>query len=148
AGAKAALFLIAGLMLNRFGSVDEHDLFGRGKRSWLMAGLWCVAGLALAGLPPFGVALGKAISEEAALDGGYPYLPVVFVVVSAITAGAVLRVGARVFLGWGQPPAEPSSGPESTGSEKREAHLRGIPLTMVVPILVLLAGSLLAGLLP
>jgi multicomponent Na+:H+ antiporter subunit D len=148
AGAKAALFLIAGLMLNRFGSVDEHELYGRGKRSWGMAALWAVAGLALAGLPPFGTGLGKAISEEAALDSGYHYLPVVFVAVSAVTAGAVLRVGARVFLGWGPRPQETSSGPQSIGDEKREAHLRRIPLTMIAPIVVLLVGALLAGLLP
>jgi len=147
-GAKAALFLMAGLMLNRFGSVDEHELYGRIRGSWLMAVLWGLGAVALAGLPPFGTGLGKAMAEEAGLHGGYPYLPVVFVLVSALTGGAVLRVGARVFLGWGPSPSAGSSGPESTGEEKPEAHLRRIPVTMLLPIVILLLGSLLCGLLP
>lgn len=68
----------------------------------------CAAGaLGLAGLPPFGTALGKAVAEEAV---GGP-LTVVYVAASAITAGAVLRVTARVFLGLGPRPGTRSTKP-------------------------------------
>ena len=69
--------------------------------------LFGVGGLALAGLPPFGTALGKAVTEEAA--GGWA--TALFVLVSAATGGAVLRAGARVFLGLG--PVPESAAPES-----------------------------------
>ncbi len=147
AGAKAALFLLAGLLLNRYESVDEHHLHGRARNAPLMAWLWVVASLALAGLPPFGTGLGKAISEEAARDSGYVYLVAVFVLVSAVTGGAALRVAGRVFFGLGPPPQE-DPGDESTGEEKSEAHISGVPTTMLVPIVVLLLGALLDGVLP
>jgi len=146
AGAKAALFLLAGLLLNRFGSVDEHGLYGRGRSERLMPWLWVLGALALAGLPPFGTALGKAISEEAAIKGGDWYLSIVFVAVSGLTGGAVLRVAARIYLGLGPRPREGEAQAfESTGEEKSEARLRSAPATMVVPIVALLAGTLVAG---
>ncbi|WP_063797984.1 proton-conducting transporter membrane subunit, partial [Streptomyces sp. 150FB] len=99
AGVKAALFACAGILLDHYGSVDEHELYGRAGQLPLVGGLFMVGGLALAGLPPFGTGLGKALTEEAA---GAP-LTALFVAVSAVTGGAVLRVAARVFRGWGAP---------------------------------------------
>lgn len=148
AGAKSALFLLAGLLLNRFGSVDEHDLFARGRQARWLGAAWVTAALALAGLPPFGTALGKAVSEEAAMDRGYAWLVPVFILVSALTAGAALRVAGRVFLGLGPPPKEPDDAAESTGREKPEARLTRIPVTMVVAIGILLAGTLAEGIMP
>lgn len=59
-------------------------------------GCFFIAALGLAGLPPFGTALGKALSEDAVPVAGYPWAPVLFVLVSAVTGAAVLRAGARV----------------------------------------------------
>ncbi|MET9969476.1 complex I subunit 5 family protein, partial [Streptomyces sp. NPDC006356] len=97
AGVKAALFACTGILLDRYGTVDEHALHGRARELRGVAVLFAVAGLALAGLPPFGTAFGKAVTEEAV---GGP-LVVLYVAASAVTAGAVLRVAARVFLGLG-----------------------------------------------
>ncbi|MEU2085567.1 proton-conducting transporter membrane subunit [Streptomyces albus] len=102
AGVKAALFGCAGVLVDRFGSVDEQELHGRGGELRRVGVLFTVGGLALAGLPPFGTGLGKALSEEA--GGGWA--TVVFVLVSAATGGAVLRVAGGVFLGLGAPPGE------------------------------------------
>ncbi|MGW4565907.1 complex I subunit 5 family protein, partial [Streptomyces sp. NPDC004561] len=88
AGVKAALFACAGLLLDRFGSLDEHALHGRAREMRTTAVMFAVGGLALAGLPPFGTGLGKAVSEEAV---GGP-LTVVYVAASAITGGGVLTV--------------------------------------------------------
>jgi multicomponent Na+:H+ antiporter subunit D len=148
AGAKGALFLLAGLMLNRYGSVDEHELFGRGRRARVVPWLWVTGGLALAGMPPFGTGLGKAVSEEVASRAGYPWLVAVFVLVSAATGGAVLRVCARVYFGLGPRPSESSSGAESTGAEETDTTLTRVPATMMVPVVVLLAGVLVEGLIP
>ncbi|SEE15190.1 multisubunit sodium/proton antiporter, MrpD subunit [Streptomyces sp. 2231.1] len=145
AGVKAALFACAGVLLDRFGSVDEHALHGRARRLRVTAVLFAVGGLGLAGLPPFGTGLGKAVTEEAV---GGP-LTVVFVAASAITGGAVLRVTARVFLGLGPRPRDAEY--ETSGSDEEPETgglLRRIPDTMTTVPAVLLAGALAVGTVP
>ena len=146
AGIKGALFLLAGVLLALYGTVDERDLFGRARGHRVLGALWIVAGLALAGLPPFGPGLGKALAEEAA---GNPLLVAVFVLVSAATGGAVLRVGLRVFAGLGRRPAE---APEVvSGSHERpevEVSPTHAPPTMVAATVLLLATGLAVGVIP
>ncbi|MET9452617.1 complex I subunit 5 family protein [Streptomyces cinerochromogenes] len=145
AGVKAALFACAGALLDRFASVDEHALHGRGRPLRATAVMFAVGALGLAGLPPFGTALGKAVTEEAV---GGP-LTVVYVAASAITAGAVLRVTARVFLGLGPRPEDAEY--ETSGSDEEpetSGLLRRIPDTMTTVPAVLLAAALAVGVVP
>ncbi|MFI8243959.1 complex I subunit 5 family protein [Streptomyces sp. NPDC085866] len=145
AGVKAALFACAGALLNRFGSVDEHALHGRARGMRAFAVMFAIGGLALAGLPPFGTALGKAITEETA---GGP-LTVVYVLASAVTAGAVLRVTARVFLGLGPRPKDTEY--ETSGSGERPEtgrRLGRIPDSMTAVPAVLLAAAFAVGVAP
>ncbi|KRB69274.1 NADH dehydrogenase [Kitasatospora sp. Root187] len=150
AGAKAALFGLTGVLLDRYGSVDEHGLYGRARELVLPGALFLVGGLALAGLPPFGTGLGKALSEEA-VGHEVGWLPAVYVLVSAVTGGAVLRAGLRVFLGLGPRPTEREGEPETTG-EGEEPEIRGparaLPAPMVVVPAALLLGCLAVGLTP
>jgi multicomponent Na+:H+ antiporter subunit D len=153
AGVKSALFLLVGILLNRYGNVDEHRLYGRAKRDRLPACLYFAAALGLAGLPPFGLALGKSVTEDAVAVAGYSWGPALFIAVSALTGGAVLRAGLRVFGGLGPRPVPGSSsggGEESTGAEEKPetGGLPRTPVTMLLAIGILLAGSLAAGLLP
>ncbi|MEV6315763.1 complex I subunit 5 family protein [Streptomyces sp. NPDC051776] len=151
AGVKAALFACTGVLLDRYASVDEYELYGRARELPLTAGLFLAGGLALAGLPPFGTALGKAVAEEAAGHTAQ-WLVAVFVLVSAVTGGAVLRAGLRVFAGAGPRPEGTSAqrGEETTGDEEPETSgpLRRIPDTMLAVPLLLLAGALAVGLVP
>ncbi|MFR9787413.1 complex I subunit 5 family protein [Streptomyces sp. MB22_4] len=146
AGVKAALFACAGALLDRFGSVDEHALHGRAGGLRATGVLFALGGLALAGLPPFGTGLGKAVSEEAV---GGP-LTVVYVAASAVTAGAVLRVAARVFLGLGAPPED--TGAYETSGSREEPETSGllgrVPDTMTTVPAVLLAAALAVGTVP
>lgn len=145
AGVKAALFACTGILLDRYGSVDEHDLHGRARELRGVAVMFAIGALGLAGLPPFGTALGKSVSEEAV---GGP-LTVVYVAVSAITAGAVLRVTARVFLGLGPRPGDAAE--ETGGSGERPEtgeRLRRVPDTMRWVPAVLLAGAFAVGVVP
>ena len=105
---KAALFMLCGVLLHRFGTVDEFDLHGAGRALPLVGVLFGIGGLLLAAVPMTTSFFGKSLLDGAAIDGGYPWLPVVFVVSSIATGGAVLRVGGRVFLGWGA--GEPRGG--------------------------------------
>lgn len=149
AGIKAALFLMAGILLDLYGTMDEHELFGRARRHRVIGWLFIVGGLGLAALPPFGTALGKEVSEEAAAGLGYAWVPAVFVAVSAVTGGAVLRVGARTFFGLGERPCEggAGAGPPPKGEEP-DVPLGRVPVSMAVPIVVLLLGALADGVLP
>jgi multicomponent Na+:H+ antiporter subunit D len=151
AGAKSALFLLAGVMLNRYDSVDELELHGRGKDARVMPWLWVIGGVALSACPPFGTGLGKDIAETATIKADYQWLPALFVLVSAVTAGAVLRAALRIYFGLGDPPTELDQ-PESTSGSEEESEVTGtlpkVPVTMLVPIVVLLGGSLALGVVP
>ncbi|MFF4803087.1 complex I subunit 5 family protein [Streptomyces sp. NPDC001351] len=146
AGVKAALFACTGILLDRFGNVDEYALHGRARRLRGVAVLYGLGGLGLAGLPPFGTGLGKAVTEEAV---GGP-LTVLFVFASAVTGAAVLRVTARVYFGLGPRPEEDTEY-ETTGSgEEPETQrpLSRVPDTMTLVPAVLLAAALAVGVVP
>jgi multicomponent Na+:H+ antiporter subunit D len=146
AAVKSALFLLAGVLLNQFGSVDEIDLFGRGKGAHLIGACFVIGSLALAGLPPFGTALGKAVSEEAAGKLSH-WLTALFVVASAVTGGAVLRASLRIFFGLGKRPSEGEEPDITSGDEEPEmpTTLNRPALSMTAPIIGLLAAGLLSG---
>jgi multicomponent Na+:H+ antiporter subunit D len=146
AGTKSALFLMAGVILNHYGSVDEIDLHGRGRHAVLAPCLMLLAGLSLAGLPPLGPGLGKAVAEHA-LGGLWPGL---FVLTSALTGAAVLRATLRIYFGFGPRPENTPLGPETTGQEEAETDtlLQRVPLSMLVPIMVLLGAGLAVGVVP
>jgi multicomponent Na+:H+ antiporter subunit D len=77
-------------------------------------------------------------------------LTVLIVAVSAVTAGAVLRVAARVFFGLGPPPGDDSSY-ETTGVDEEpetRRRLSRVPDTMTAVPAVLLIASLAAGAVP
>ncbi|MBA3349460.1 MAG: NADH-quinone oxidoreductase subunit D, partial [Actinobacteria bacterium] len=98
---KGVLFLCAGIMLHRLGSVDELGCDGLGRSFPYTGVLFLLGGLALAGLPPFGTFVGKAVIEEEAAHLGYPWVAYLMVTASVLTAAPVLRAGARVFWGLG-----------------------------------------------
>jgi multicomponent Na+:H+ antiporter subunit D len=108
-----------------------------------------LASLALAGLPPFGAGLGKAVSEEAAGHLSL-WLPVVFVIGSAVTGGAILRASLRIFFGVGVQPAGVAESGASSGEEEPEqpTSLQRPALAMLAPIFALLAAGLVIGLWP
>jgi multicomponent Na+:H+ antiporter subunit D len=146
AGAKSALFLIVGILLDRYQTVDELELSRRGRGQHLLAVLYLTAALALAGLPPFGTALGKSLCEDALGSGWGSAL---FLLISAATGGAVLRAGVRCFTRWGGSAEVDESAKGATrGEEEPDTVLRRIPPSMYVPVVVLLLGCLAAGVLP
>ncbi|HEY9476036.1 MAG TPA: proton-conducting transporter membrane subunit, partial [Mycobacteriales bacterium] len=149
AGIKAALFLGAGMLLDRYGAVDEAELHGVGwRRTPVLTIMWMVAGLALAGLPPFGTFLGKGLVEDSLRAHGQGWGPVLFTITSALTAGAVLRAGLRMFWGAGRPARTDAELVVGQEEPETTARLRDLPVTMLGPMFALLTGSLLVGVLP
>ncbi|HVC13365.1 MAG TPA: complex I subunit 5 family protein [Acidimicrobiales bacterium] len=153
AGAIGALFLVAGVLLDLYGTVDEHELFGRARPNRALGALFAAGAVAIAALPPFGTGLGSAVSTAAARALGYAWAPALFVGVPALTGAAALRAWARTFLGVGaRPTAERGIGAEAHratgGGEQPEAEIRRAPWSMLVPVVLLLAAALSVGLLP
>jgi multicomponent Na+:H+ antiporter subunit D len=139
AGVKAGLFVGAGALLNRYETIDEHDLHGQGRSMHASGMIFLLGGLGLAGLPPSGTWAGKALIEEA----GGPWVLALAVTASALTAGSVLRVWLRVFRGAGPPQ------PDSAQHKDRETvKLSRLPRTMLAPGMLLVLAGLFLGLLP
>ncbi|MFI9383394.1 complex I subunit 5 family protein [Kutzneria sp. NPDC052558] len=146
AGVKGALFLLVGVLLARKGNVDEFALHCQGRDERLTKWLLPLGALALAGLPPFGTGLGKALTEESTDSIA---LTALFVLVSAATGGAVLRASLRIHFGLGPQPSDTDR--DTTRGEDEEPEGRfpsRLPATMVGAIIVLLSGGLLIGVVP
>lgn len=151
AGAKAALFLLTGILLNRHGNVDEDELFGYGRRSRLQGWVFVLAGLALAGLPPFGPALAKTVVEHSLELAGHGWVMVVFVLVSAMTGAAVVRAGLRVYFGRGVPPPTYPERATTTGEDELPETVAPIgrtPMTMRAAVGALACLTVLVGVVP
>jgi multicomponent Na+:H+ antiporter subunit D len=147
---KAGLFMLTGILLHRFGTVDEYELHGKGRTLRLVGFLFAVGGLLLAAIPVVTTFFGKSLLDAAALDGHYPWLPAVLVLSSAATGGAVLRVTGRVFMGWGptEGPEHALQGPVRNEEDEESAPRDRTPVLMVAVPAALLAGAIAIGLIP
>ena len=141
---KGALFISVGIVEHHLRDVDELRLAGRGRHLPWTAGLLVAGALGLAGVPPFGTFLGKALLEEAALEAGRPWLVGLFVAVAALTSAALLRATGRVFLGLGPGGAAARRRPPDEAARR---HPHAHP-TQVAPAVALLAGAVALGLWP
>ena len=146
---KGALFMLVGVLLHRFGTVDEFDLHGRGRELRLAGVLFAIGGLLLSALPGVTAFFGKSLLDGGALELRYPWLPAVFVIASILTGGAVLRVAARVFLGWGASERREDVQLRQPPEEDEERIERNVtpPLMLIVPA-SLLVGAIVVGLIP
>jgi multicomponent Na+:H+ antiporter subunit D len=146
---KGALFMLVGVLLHRFGTVDEFDLHGRGRELRVAGVLFAVGGVVLSAMPGVTAFFGKSLLDAGALDVHYPWLPAVFVVSSILTGGAVLRAAGRVFLGWGASEREEDVQLRLPREQDEERVERDVtpPLMLIVPGTLLLA-AIVIGLIP
>jgi multicomponent Na+:H+ antiporter subunit D len=143
---KGSLFITKGIVDHHLRDVDERRLQGRGRHMPWAAALMVLGALGLAGVPPFGTFIGKALMEEAALSAGHPWLIALFVVVAALTSAALLRATGRVFLGLGgQPGRAPDRRAAPDPAAVRHPHVHA---TQVAPAVLLLAAALAIGVVP
>jgi multicomponent Na+:H+ antiporter subunit D len=107
---QTTLFLVAGLIERQGGSTAVDRLGGLAKRSPLVAVLFFVPAMNLAGIPPFSGFIGKlGLLQAGVADGSPPALTLVAggVVTSLLTLLAVARVWTRAF--WRPPTQEPAA---------------------------------------
>ncbi len=156
AAVKCGLFLTAGTFLYQFGYARVEQLIGMGRR--MPTVLWCytLLSLALIGIPPTGGFLSKWYLAEGALQSGagaFAWLgPAVLLLSALLTAGYLLPVAMKGFF--------PGEGKDFEGSHFGAINGNGekpngknlkkekLPRSMVIPLVVLAALSLLMGLFP
>jgi multicomponent Na+:H+ antiporter subunit D len=130
---KTSLFLVGGLIEHSSGSSRLSRIGGMVRTTPVLAAMFLVAALGLAGIPP----LSGFISKYGLIDAGvaarqYPVVAV-SLVVSLLTLFAMMRIWMGAF--W-SPPEE--GGPPAPPSVNRA----GGPALMVTPTAVLVAATL------
>jgi multicomponent Na+:H+ antiporter subunit D len=98
---KAGLFLVCGLVILQLKDVDELRLRGLGRRLPYSTVLWLAGTLGLIGIPYVGVFLGHSLIDEGASAQAIEWVQPLSMVAAGLSAGALLRAWARIFLGWG-----------------------------------------------
>jgi multicomponent Na+:H+ antiporter subunit D len=144
---KAGLFVAVAIVQHRCGRVTETNLWGRARHLPFTAGLFVLGALSFAALPPFGSFFAKSLIDDELVAHGYGFVVAILIVTSALTTAAVLRAGARIFLGWGPRPKTAGTSEEEVGSEEEGPPTR-TPSAMFAPGLLLMAGTLAIGLVP
>ncbi|MFT6269662.1 MAG: multicomponent K+:H+ antiporter subunit D [Alphaproteobacteria bacterium] len=112
----AALFLIADMLGQQRGKALDYFVVARKiKQSALLGGLFVVAAMAVAGLPPFGGFLGKLVILQSAMDSDKKIWVWSIILLSSLaTIIALSRAGTTLF--WRNTPSRDAS--ESPGVSK------------------------------
>jgi multicomponent Na+:H+ antiporter subunit D len=131
---KAALFMVAGILLASCGGIDEIGLRGLGRRVWPAGVAMGFGGLLLAGLPVGLMHRGEGLIDAVAPD----WVTACAMFGAACTGGAVLRVTGRVFAGLGAVAGEEERAPSEAEREKANRPL----WLMLAPCALLLVLSL------
>ena len=131
----AGLFFVAGILHVDHGLIDELRLHGRGRGSRAVAAAWFAGTLGLIGTPYLGIYLGHSLLDE----GARPWVPALLWLGSALAGAALLRAGARIFLGWGESddPLLEAMEEDPLEREVQRPLLVGVALTAVVLGLVI-----------
>ncbi|HJU36611.1 MAG TPA: proton-conducting transporter membrane subunit [Gaiellaceae bacterium] len=97
----AGLFFVAGILHSDHGLIDELHLRGLGRGSWAPAMAWFAGTIGLVGTPYVGIYLGHGFIDDGATELGRSWVLPLLWLGSALAGAALLRAGARIFLGWG-----------------------------------------------
>jgi multicomponent Na+:H+ antiporter subunit D len=143
---KGGLFLLCGVILLELREVDELRLHGTGGKLPVVAGLWVLGTLGMIGIPFVGVFLGHALVDDGSSTVGIEWIQPLVMIAAGVSAGALLRAGARVFLGWG-PTEDRLLTPEPPeGPAERSAAIPVLIGVAGVAIVLGLVASVLPGL--
>ncbi|GAA1229897.1 Na+/H+ antiporter subunit D [Prauserella halophila] len=148
---QAALFLVSGLVTRHTGTVSLQAMSGVAKAYPVVAVLFAVPALSLAGIPPLSGFVAKIALLQAGTDVGTPVALAVTagaVVTSLLTLYAVTKIWAGVF--WGKPALpEPDPDPNddvTVGTGSTSGAMLGATggLVVVSVLIAVFAGPLAA----
>jgi multicomponent Na+:H+ antiporter subunit D len=141
---KGGLFLVCGLVLRQLRHIDELHLHGLGRETPATGALWFAGAIGLIGVPFVGAFAGHALIDDGAILGEYAWLPPLAMIAMGVCSGAMLRAGARIFLGWGPTEDDLLSDEPEEKVPDREVD----PLLMTIVTSVLIGLGLVATILP
>jgi len=131
---KTSLFLVEGIVARDSGSSSPDVVSGMARRSPILAVLFLVPALSLAGLPPFSGFLAKfAIVRAGVVDAQWVGI-VVALVVSLLTLVSMVKIWVGVFWGDVEPAAK-----VSTVGVLRHQRLMGVSTGMIVALSLAIA---------
>lgn len=130
---KDTLFLVAGAVMVASHATMLDELGGLGRKMPFTFGCFLFAGLSLAGIPPLNGFTSKWMIFEACFVSGHWALAIVAMIGSLFTLAAVLKFAHAAFMG----------APTTRALAAEEA-----PLAMRIPMGILVAASLVVGLMP
>ena len=133
----AGLFFVAGILHSDHGMIDELHLRGRGRGCWAPAAAWFAATIGLVGTPYVGIYLGHGLIDDGATERGRSWVLALLWLGSALAGAALLRAGARIFLGWGEED-DPLLGDAMEEDPLERAVLR--PLLVAVALTAVVLG--------
>lgn len=136
---KTVLFLVGGLVENDQGASTLERSGGMAARRPLIAALFAVPALSLAGLPPFSGFVAKFAVISAGIDAMS-----VPIVVAALLAGALTLLSmTKIWLGvfWGEESADITSVPTAPGNRRAMFGATGLAVAGTLTI-SLFAGTL------
>ena len=128
---KTALFLISGLLERVSGSSQLSRIGGLVRTFPLLATMFLVSALSLAGIPP----LSGFVSKFALIDAGVANAEFAVVGVALVVSLLTLFSMVRIWMGAFWSPAEEDAPPSA-------AHARTRPALMMIPTAALVAGSI------
>ncbi len=139
---KGSLFVGAGILLHRFGTVDEYDMRGAGRQILPVGFMMIIGAWGLAGLPPFATFYGAKLMSSTAQALHLTWVSAVMAFVEVFTAAAVLRFTSRAFLGWGHGHSISTRGAPHIHMEvETQGEHKRVPAFMWVPMALLLVGA-------
>jgi multicomponent Na+:H+ antiporter subunit D len=130
---KTALFLVAGLVSRRGGSSRLSEVGGLVRSAPVIAALFAVPALSLAGLPPFSGFLAKFALADAGIAASSWIAVAASLAVGLCTMFSMTKIWSGVF--WGDPDEEPGRAP-------RADRRFGGPALMLLPTAALALGSI------
>ncbi len=138
--AKACLFLCVGIMTHTTGQKTLSGIRGIGRRLPITMGAFTMAALSMIGIPPFNGFVSKWMLSKGALESGQPLLVGVLMLCSMMACVYSLPIVITAFF------AEPNDNDVHNSSDRK----RGLeaPAAMLVPVVLLAAGSLVFSMVP
>ncbi|HED00430.1 MAG TPA: monovalent cation/H+ antiporter subunit D family protein [Proteobacteria bacterium] len=136
---KGTLFLVAGGIMYKMGMRDITQFRGLHKKMPFTMGTFTIAALSMIGIPPTGGFFSKFYLVLGAIDARQWAFIVVLLISSLLNAVYFFRIIENAYL---EPPVTAYA---TDGGTHEEIKRDELPLSMLIPTLILAAGVVLLG---